>query len=459
MTIRYVGPGGSDAANGLSWANRKLTLNGVEDTPIAAGDTVYVGPGVYREMLTLDVSGTAGNAITYIGDTSGANTDGIGGEVLITGSDNDQTATRTSCVSSSGRSYRSFRGFSLAGISTGYYGFYIPTSGDHFIIEDCYINPMGYPIYFGGGIPTGSIVRRCVFQSAGTTNTVLRLYASSPMNDLGIVIENNIFLGGGFGVRIDAMGGITIRNNLFQSGGYHIYLGTVPSSGQVINVNNNVFYCANNNAMWAVTLGYIIEDYNNLYSNGTDRTNVATGTNSTAYVMQFAAPLLGTSQTWLPFMPSPLSALRALASGSPATLDLDSHARPATNAKNSWGPRQFMDVSRSVAQYRGASGASLKLADAGRVQFVVPVTAVSTTFSAYVYREADYAGTLPQMIVKQFGQADTTVTDTGSAETWNQLTTTLTPSATPVYAIIELVSNNTATSGSYAVYFDDIGVN
>jgi len=71
MTIYYVGPGGNDANNGLSWANRKLTLNGAEDVPVAAGDTVYVGPGVYREGLVLDVDGSVGNIITYIADVTG----------------------------------------------------------------------------------------------------------------------------------------------------------------------------------------------------------------------------------------------------------------------------------------------------------------------------------------------------------------------------------------------------
>src|SRR3972149_365873 len=112
MTLRYVGPGGSDANSGLTWALRKLTLNGVEDTPVVAGDTIYVGPGTYRETLTVDVSGTAGNPITYIGDYSGANTDGIGGVVRITGSDNDQSATRAQCITAATtKDYRTFQGF------------------------------------------------------------------------------------------------------------------------------------------------------------------------------------------------------------------------------------------------------------------------------------------------------------------------------------------------------------
>src|SRR3990172_1122802 len=113
MTTRYVGPGGSDANSGLTWALRKLTLNGVEDTPVVAGDTVYVGPGTYRELLTVDVSGTTGNPITYIGDYSGVNTDGVGGIVRITGSDNDQTATRANAILVNGFNYRTFSGLAL----------------------------------------------------------------------------------------------------------------------------------------------------------------------------------------------------------------------------------------------------------------------------------------------------------------------------------------------------------
>jgi len=63
MTVRYVGIGGADAASGLSWALRKLTLNGVENTPVAAGDTVYIGPGTcrrrYEYLFIIGRQGTA----------------------------------------------------------------------------------------------------------------------------------------------------------------------------------------------------------------------------------------------------------------------------------------------------------------------------------------------------------------------------------------------------------------
>ena len=46
MTVYYVGAGGNNSNAGTSWALRKATLTGAEDIPVAAGDTVIVGPGV-----------------------------------------------------------------------------------------------------------------------------------------------------------------------------------------------------------------------------------------------------------------------------------------------------------------------------------------------------------------------------------------------------------------------------
>jgi hypothetical protein len=48
------------------------------------------------------------------------------------------------------------------------------------------------------------------------------------------------------------------------------------------------------------------------------------------------------------------------------------------------------------------------------------------------------------------------VTDSGASGQWNQLTATLTPTGKPPYMVVELVSNNTATSGNFKVYFDDL---
>ena len=88
----------------------------------------------------------------------------------------------------------------------------------------------------------------------------------------------------------------------------------------------------------------------------------------------------------------------------------------------------------------------------------VPTANESTTIDVYVYREANYAGTNPQLIVKQPGVADDSTTDTGGSTSWNKLTTTLTPAANPPYVIVELVSNNTSATGNYDVFFDSVAV-
>ena len=83
---------------------------------------------------------------------------------------------------------------------------------------------------------------------------------------------------------------------------------------------------------------------------------------------------------------------------------------------------------------------------------------MSTTFSVYVYRGANYSGYVPQLVLKQPGESPVYVDDTGSTETWNELTVTMTPSATSNYMYIELVSHNTATSGDYKVNWEDLTV-
>jgi hypothetical protein len=141
-----------------------------------------------------------------------------------------------------------------------------------------------------------------------------------------------------------------------------------------------------------------------------------------------------------------------------ATDDLYGITRPTTDSKKSWGAVQYNEPIRETTTTYSSSAASLKLDDAGEVQFKVPVTAVSTTISVRCYREADYAGTNPTMVIKQPGQSDRTTTDTGSSATWNQLTDTFTPAASPPYVVVCLQSLNTATSGNYDAFFDSLAV-
>lgn len=475
MAVYYVGAGGNDANNGLTWATRKLTLNGAEDVPVVAGDTIYVAPGVYREMLTCDVSGGAGSSITYIGDVSGENTDGVGGVVRVTGSDNDQAATRASCVTCAAqRNYRTFRGFMLD-TTTSYVITGGATAGTNWIIEDCNFQITGtaiiYGIYVAGANQLAWTIRRCVFLGLHQANSgCITYHHTGKLDNTGHLVENCIFIST-INIPIiysdNGIGGITIRNCLFRGGTYGFLCLTALNVGQTVNVNNSIFYCHQIYAVRGAVAGEVVEDYNTFFGNGLgDRLNVNIGANSVTYPpifdlgilysgasqisgFRFPPPLLGALSQW--------SQVRAIADTGAATEDILGLPRPVTAGKRSWGAVQYVDMARDTATVH-AGTASKKFADAGRDQIYVPAVAVSTVFSVYVYREANYAGVNPQMILKQPGQADTVVTDAGAAGTWNQLTTTLTPAASPGYVVVELVSNNTAAAGNYATYFDDLTV-
>jgi parallel beta-helix repeat protein len=77
---------GNDANDGLSprtaWRSI-LRLGAV----MRAGDTVYVGPGLYREEIWLDGPGTAEGDLTFIADTTGQHTGDPPGVVMIAGAE------------------------------------------------------------------------------------------------------------------------------------------------------------------------------------------------------------------------------------------------------------------------------------------------------------------------------------------------------------------------------------
>lgn len=453
MTTRYVGKGGNDGNDGLTWANRKLTLNGVEDTPVVAGDTVYVGAGTYRELFTADVAGGSSTIITYIGDVTGEHTDGVGGIVRITGSDNDTTATRAQCILND-VAYRTFRGFTLDTPSTAFIG----SNGNHMIVEDCvFQNDLGsyWGILIDSLTQSTCIIRRCVF--IGINDYGIQFAHDAQVTSSGHLVENCLFISVGTCIASNYVEGITVKNCTLLPLSNGIFAQTA-TGGLQFTVYNCILVCANQ-GFYAANTNQITENYNAVSLTATPRTNTNTGANSNTYHPLFNSPvLLATAKyPYDMFALSPESPLRAIAGTSESTDDLYGFTRPTTSAKKSWGAIQYMDVSRDTTTKRTGT-ASIKIADAGLKQIIVPVTNESTTISVYAYREANYAGTNPQMIIRQPGQSARTSTDAGSASSWNQLTDTFTPAASPPYVIVELVSNNTATSGSYAAYFDDLVV-
>lgn len=466
MTTYFVGIGGSDAANGLTWANRKLTLNGAEDVPVAAGDTVYVGPGTYRETLTVDVSGTSGNIITYIGDLSGENTDGIGGLVRITGSNDDLDSSRADCINM-GHSFRTFRGFTMDLPADNHITFFSDTAQSDVVFEDLFLQSTGSGStdasinITGDGNHTDFIIRRCVI--SGASYGIFFIQDTSAYADANHLVENCIIANCiSDGIRLELVGGVTIKNCTFRGmgdDGIDVAITAGTGAGQFTTVENCIIMNCDGSGVEGATTGDIIEDYNTFFHNNNNRTNVATGANSDTIKPTFNPNLFldgfifGSTHV----NPSDFSGMRAIAGTSEPSDDLLGVTRPTVSAKKSRGAIQYHDIIRETGTVESGS-VSMSLPDASRMQLKIPVTAVSTTFTVQARRETNYAGTLPQMIIKQPGVADDATVDTGSVNVWNELTTTLTPSANTTYLIMELVSNNTATTGDFATFFDTITV-
>lgn len=459
MTIYYVGKGGNDGNSGLTWALRFLTLNGAEDEPVAAGDTVYVGPGVYRELLLVDVSGTDGNPITYIGDVTGENTDGIGGIVRITGSDNDQSGTRSYCIhdNNTQRNYRTFRGFKFD--LTTSHAIYGGVAGINWIIEDCTFCDLPLNgIYVFNSVQEDWIIRRCLFIHTKVYGDWIKFDHSSDVSNTGHLIENCVF-DGTYGGRTNFsdVGGATIKNCLFLGGQGAVSVTSALAAGQTITVNNCVIV-GMHTAFNAQAVGEIVEDYNALYNNDTDYANTTVGDNTLAYPPLLTTPILFDDYQfpWKFGELSEWSQIRSIKGTGTATDDLFGMIRPLEENDISWGAIQFHDIERETGTVHGGV-VSAVFHEPARKQVWVPVENEETVFSVWVYRLNTYSGTYPQMKVMQPSQTDLLVTDTGAINQWNKLAVTGTVVATPPYAVVELISNHMGT-GSSDVFFDDLDV-
>lgn len=363
MTTYYVGMGGNDSNNGLSWANRKLTLNGAEDIPVAAGDTVYVGPGTYRETLTVDVSGTAeAGAISYIGDYDGSHTTGTKGVVRITGSNDDLTQTRADGITSTSKNYRTFRGFAIDGTGTTI----AITNGTNWVIDKCIHSRNGTRGILGSGVITSLTISNNLFQYG----TYYDLYISHTnfVSDANIVITNSIFCnnGGNNGKAIlfGKYGGVTIKNCLIQNKNIGIQLTAVPDTGQTVTVNNCIIAVCNT-GLYSPTVGFLVEDYNSLINLENARTNVNVGSNSLVSLALFDTrwffEMVNGGSMLTPFDLASYSGLVNVAGTSPTTADM--RGTTVQGTQREWGALEY-DPNLDIEAGSGGSGGAVRISPA-----------------------------------------------------------------------------------------------
>lgn len=333
MTIRYVGIGGNDANDGLSWANRKLTLNGAEDTPVAAGDIVYVGAGRYKEMLTCDVAGSSGSPITYIGDYTGKYTDGVGGEVILTMNNDDDSYTANHLILAS-KDFRTFEGFTFDTPPelTGFYKFGIVSiNASNLIVRSCvfYWGFGGIDILYTDTTPRTHLIENCVF-IAGYYGVRIRATGGNVDNDL-TTIQNCLFFGyryNGAAIIYDYVGGTSVNNCSFMFIHTCISMsGHALTAGQHVTVKNCMFSFSNSALVGVASYtADITEDYNNFCFCNTLRSNVDTGVNSTTKYhiinTRWAHDMFNGKKSITPFDHSPYSRLVNVAGSSPTSTDI-----------------------------------------------------------------------------------------------------------------------------------------
>lgn len=347
MTRYFVRPsGGSDSNSGLSYALAFATGNKFE-TVAAPGDELRITPGTYRQTFTTAVSGTNGNPISYVADVFGTLTDGIGGRVRITASDNDQTAVRGSCIITT-HNYRTFTGLYLDSATSQDI---LISGSNNVIVQDCNVMHCNLGISIVGATQANCTVRRCVVM--GTANQGIFSQHTVTVNNVGHIIENcKLMACQNQAVRADRVGGITVRNCTFIGGSNAVRVAFALAVGQTITVNNCIIF-AETVAFQATAVGEITEDFNNLHRNSTDYSNVTAGANTKSYPPLLNAPLLNApyTPTWLFGMLSSESLLASIAGSGVASDDFYGATRASPS---SWGADQFI--------------AGLRPSDAGRTR-------------------------------------------------------------------------------------------
>ncbi len=503
MAIYYVRATGNDAQSGTSagtaWASltHALSVNGAS----VAGSTVYVGAGVYRGTNAIGISGAAGSVTAIIGDVDGAQT-GDAGEVVVSSyTTNDFSAPSGSVLLAfTTHTYLSFSLLTFVGGGAGL----ISNSAGGTIgcsFTDCTFN------YIGGfatttmiaitSTTTGAALNitfdRCTMftaYSGALSFTLTTTNTGSSDWDANVIIRNCAIItigsgSGGLAVNVTSGGA-----NTYHGGGVRVYNCLLATAGNAFNTAAanvstaasvacgvyNSLLMGGGGGFNANTAGQVVENFNNLFMHGTAYTNTTAGAGSrtnSAVSGTYAAAIveLGQSYKWAGvyrqfFAPngasSPLLGYGSAGSGGNyPTVDWANRPRPSGGSSSvaAVGAYERHDFAVEDTVTYNDSPASGKLVGPGDQDIQIPVDAVSSTISIYLYFDS-YGGTsYPSATLLANGELGITTqtkTCTSSADSWQQLTfSAITPSKAG-WVTIRITSFD--TNGTGTVNFDTLSV-
>lgn len=492
---------GADANNGLgpdaSHASNKpwkTLTKALGAAGISSGDTVYLAPGTFREVVTVAMTSAAAETFV-LGDPANAQGFKTSGGVRVTAGDvilsayttNDTTAPSASVLLNiAGRDYLTFQDLTFVGGSNTYVVDAITTTtSDHLTFRRCVWLPAGAinvrAVGYAGQVDTNAAVLfdSCIFAiNSSDTITRFALPTSTVADyDAGITFQNCLWIGGtnaSYGIYVAATGvnsskpgGMIVKNCTFFGGmGRCLH---VADANQSTTIPIQVRSCYLNHsgssaALSATSSGQIVEDYNLILS-GTPRTNVAIGTNSISngsranmiHVGQNLFTGAAPRAFFSPMAGSPLLGFGTDGTYSTAT-DAWGRARPAGGnaTTNAVGYLERHDTGAQETTTIRTGSNALVILGPGDHDFQLPVDAVSTTVSVYARYDATHAATnKPQMQVTngdECGVATATATMTAAADNWEQLSLTFTPARAGIVTI-RLISRSAAANGH--AFFDD----
>jgi hypothetical protein len=329
LTRYFVdGISGSDSNNGTTAALAKATFTGAESLALVGDDEVQVrGPFTYRETHATAHAGSSGHPITFIADVSGTYFP-TGGKVILCGSDNDQAATRTNCINST-HSYRTWQGFIICSAVTQNV---LLTNVTNNILQDCVIASQIIGINVTGASQSSHTFRRCILMPSKNDSIIIQ--HSATVDNAAHNLENLLFLGSTQrGVNTTRVGGITVNACTMFGILQAVRVVIALSVGQTLTVKNSII-TACTTALQGTVLGELVEDFNTLFGNTTDRSTVNVGANSNSFLPGLDAVILSMGfPTWMIGYLQATSPLAAIAgSGLPAD-DLFRVTRPGTPSR------------------------------------------------------------------------------------------------------------------------------
>lgn len=482
---------GASDTNAGSKASPWVTIDKAANT-VAAGDTVYIaGNWTYRELVTMDTNGTSGNVTSFIADLTGKHT-GYGGSVIISAFDSNSAApTRNYCLNMNGKKFITWQGVVFNGCTgTGSAVVYSSTgSGDNFegvTFENCVIigYTAGNAVSFLCGAATtptsdGLTIDKCTF--------VGRLYmeyaeSASAQQNLKAIVKNSLFIGStrsnssnhvGFYFNRAAtstygVGGLNIYNCDFFGLDTGIIFNAPRATTYPSSIRNSRFLACAQYGIQTLSSATDAVYYSNnrfMVSSGTATSGTMTngGSNdSSADIMLIGGiadmPLrnkLGYSPfaPWEPMQQVDGTSLNDCIGNGSATYapadDIYGNPRPmGRNTPDIGAVEANTQPVLDSTVYR-LNTYSAKLPGAGyHNDLAEVVSGVAVKISRWVKWDTNYAGTKPQMVISNIpGADDITVTASGSADTWYELTTTFTPTASGA-VLVKIKSNDASTNGN-----------